>query len=146
MIRRPPRSTRTDTLFPYTTLFRSVRLSGDTGRFHWIVGGSYARDKVRDDQPRLDFRSSSGAQNLVGVKVGVSKVVSDQSITTKAVFGSAEFQILDQVKILGGVRYTKENRDFSGCFEDPGNGSFALAFSRLQAIFSGGVPPTAPFD
>src|SRR3546814_14029568 len=27
MIRRPPRSTRTDTLFPYTTLFRS-----DTGR------------------------------------------------------------------------------------------------------------------
>src|SRR3546814_5395565 len=28
MIRRPPRSTRTDTLFPYTTLFRSV------GRWH----------------------------------------------------------------------------------------------------------------
>src|SRR3546814_1177348 len=28
MIRRPPRSTRTDTLFPYTTLFRS-RLVGD---------------------------------------------------------------------------------------------------------------------
>src|SRR3546814_3928113 len=26
MIRRPPRSTRTDTLFPYTTLFRSSRL------------------------------------------------------------------------------------------------------------------------
>src|SRR3546814_19469789 len=25
MIRRPPRSTRTDTLFPYTTLFRSLR-------------------------------------------------------------------------------------------------------------------------
>src|SRR3546814_19499670 len=27
MIRRPPRSTRTDTLFPYTTLFRSAALS-----------------------------------------------------------------------------------------------------------------------
>src|SRR3546814_3285616 len=26
MIRRPPRSTRTDTLFPYTTLFRSIVL------------------------------------------------------------------------------------------------------------------------
>src|SRR3546814_2566795 len=26
MIRRPPRSTRTDTLFPYTTLFRSIEL------------------------------------------------------------------------------------------------------------------------
>src|SRR3546814_4276571 len=27
MIRRPPRSTRTDTLFPYTTLFRTASLS-----------------------------------------------------------------------------------------------------------------------
>src|SRR3546814_9102393 len=27
MIRRPPRSTRTDTLFPYTTLFRSIGLT-----------------------------------------------------------------------------------------------------------------------
>src|SRR3546814_8728695 len=27
MIRRPPRSTRTDTLFPYTTLFRSVGMA-----------------------------------------------------------------------------------------------------------------------
>src|SRR3546814_2910253 len=31
MIRRPPRSTRTDTLFPYTTLFRSARPDGDSG-------------------------------------------------------------------------------------------------------------------
>src|SRR3546814_11814032 len=29
MIRRPPRSTRTDTLFPYTTLFRSAILEPD---------------------------------------------------------------------------------------------------------------------
>src|SRR3546814_6286097 len=33
MIRRPPRSTRTDTPFPYTTLFRSVREIEDQG---WI--------------------------------------------------------------------------------------------------------------
>src|SRR3546814_17245936 len=32
MIRRPPRSTRTDTLFPYTTLFRSC---GE--RFRWCL-------------------------------------------------------------------------------------------------------------
>src|SRR3546814_10258211 len=30
MIRRPPRSTRTDTLFPYTTLFRSLIGHGDS--------------------------------------------------------------------------------------------------------------------
>src|SRR3546814_6478559 len=32
MIRRPPRSTRTDTLFPYTTLFRSRRAGAGAGR------------------------------------------------------------------------------------------------------------------
>src|SRR3546814_20169109 len=31
MIRRPPRSTRTDTLFPYTTLFRSIPGGGVEG-------------------------------------------------------------------------------------------------------------------
>src|SRR3546814_7828039 len=38
MIRPPPRSTRTDTLFPYTTLFRSVleRARGDTAAFDKI--------------------------------------------------------------------------------------------------------------
>src|SRR3546814_3003222 len=34
MIRRPPRSTRTDTLFPYTTLFRSGYQSGKSAGFH----------------------------------------------------------------------------------------------------------------
>src|SRR3546814_4503079 len=40
MIRRPPRSTRTDTLFPYTTLFRSYSAgyveSHASGECHWI--------------------------------------------------------------------------------------------------------------
>src|SRR3546814_6167178 len=36
MIRRPPRSTRTDTLFPYTTLFRSPVRQG-TGQSHLSV-------------------------------------------------------------------------------------------------------------
>src|SRR3546814_14785068 len=38
MIRRPPRSTRTDTLFPYTTLFRSLcrRHRGTEDLFSWL--------------------------------------------------------------------------------------------------------------
>src|SRR3546814_12563234 len=39
MIRRPPRSTRTDTLFPYTTLFRSFESSTGIG-VRGQVGGS----------------------------------------------------------------------------------------------------------
>src|SRR3546814_19527112 len=33
MIRRPPRSTRTDTLFPYTTLFRSLTFRNDANQY-----------------------------------------------------------------------------------------------------------------
>src|SRR3546814_2660199 len=39
MIRRPPRSTRTDTLFPYTTLFRSRSSQGPTDG-SWLGGGA----------------------------------------------------------------------------------------------------------
>src|SRR3546814_1976676 len=37
MIRRPPRSTRTDTLFPYTTLFRSTRGKGIELEVRYVV-------------------------------------------------------------------------------------------------------------
>src|SRR3546814_13538363 len=46
MVRRPPRSTRTDTLFPYTTLFRSARQFHG----HFVVG-----------PPCPDRRDSRGA-------------------------------------------------------------------------------------
>src|SRR3546814_12452488 len=45
MIRRPPRSTRTDTLFPYTTLFRSVSPLGF--RFHEWQGEDFVQEKAR---------------------------------------------------------------------------------------------------
>src|SRR3546814_17779668 len=45
MIRRPPRSTRTDTLFPYTTLFRSVVDQADAPRLA-IAGGEIVFDRV----------------------------------------------------------------------------------------------------
>src|SRR3546814_16105313 len=57
MIRRPPRSTRTDTLFPYTTRFRSG-LSGAVGlsRAPAILRDRRARasERARDDRRRMD--------------------------------------------------------------------------------------------
>src|SRR3546814_9615314 len=62
MIRRPPRSTRTDTLFPYTTLFRShdhVHVLGveldqpadAAGFFCGDEGGARAAERVQHDVP-----------------------------------------------------------------------------------------------
>src|SRR3546814_11897037 len=51
MIRRPPRATRTDTLFPYTTLFRSHPRTGavrrDPGRTAWLAHVEMAVEKTR---------------------------------------------------------------------------------------------------
>src|SRR3546814_15346962 len=57
MIRRPPRSTRTDTLFPYTTLFRSYRNSDD--------------DLPRDfETRRADYYRELGRSEDAGAFVG----------------------------------------------------------------------------
>src|SRR3546814_10171959 len=49
MIRRPPRSTRTDTLFPYTTLFRSPCMPGNTATLIFFASSS---SLVRITPPR----------------------------------------------------------------------------------------------
>src|SRR3546814_10521203 len=50
MIRRPPRSTRTDTLFPYTTLFRSERAEEELEalRFDDRFAGGVIDDEMRE--------------------------------------------------------------------------------------------------
>src|SRR3546814_16972875 len=88
MIRRPPRSTRTDTLFPYTTLFRSCvladRLSacgrhrvllieaGGADRSPWIhIPLGYGK---LFDHPRLDWRFATVPQaGLDGRSIGVPR-------------------------------------------------------------------------
>src|SRR3546814_2502344 len=51
MIRRPPRSTRTDTLFPYTTLFRSASNLG--GRHRQAAGWLSRSAKFKKDEDVL---------------------------------------------------------------------------------------------
>src|SRR3546814_8870888 len=75
MIRRPPRSTRTDTLFPYTTLFRSRpgrHLSGRarrTGRL-WRGPGRKGRDRRAEQDGRGGCKDSLQANEKAGEKIG----------------------------------------------------------------------------
>src|SRR3546814_8532452 len=69
MIRRPPRSTRTDTLFPYTTLFRSRLRSGirDVGWGQFLQVDP-RRDRFQFAQPFLevgDFDPRSGVRDAL---------------------------------------------------------------------------------
>src|SRR3546814_11842990 len=54
MIRRPPRSTRTDTLFPYTTLFRPIDLVDDDDRLE------PERERLAGDELGLRHRALGG--------------------------------------------------------------------------------------
>src|SRR3546814_3935505 len=58
MVRRPPRSTRTDTLFPYTTLFRSERLLGYelSPEQRELIGGwrEWLDERVAAELPALE--------------------------------------------------------------------------------------------
>src|SRR3546814_3079590 len=60
MIRRPPRSTRTDTLFPYTTLFRSVVVLA----LHRALGPEVLEVGVRVDQELV------APEEVDGIEVG----------------------------------------------------------------------------
>src|SRR3546814_1112540 len=74
MIRRPPRSTRTDTLFPYTTLFRSLQF-GKPGlivalelRALLIVGEVDGHPSAPEQQSPAPLENRSGALTSTGPK------------------------------------------------------------------------------
>src|SRR3546814_4567982 len=69
MIRRPPRSTRTDTLFPYTTLFRSCRMplphrSPMRNRRDDALGSKDCEPAAREGRRRAHLRSEEHTSEL----------------------------------------------------------------------------------
>src|SRR3546814_3033840 len=91
MIRRPPRSTRTDTLFPYTTLFRSG--IGEFARLHALAqvfdqpGGGGDAD-VGGDQRGLDFVEQ------VVVELGVAREQAAEPARERSEEHTSELQSL----------------------------------------------------
>src|SRR3546814_952884 len=75
MIRRPPRSTRTDTLFPYTTLFRSSYALASLGfgftRPGFTAGSSLAVGPDAQGSVAGKVTSVNGASFVLGPSIGV---------------------------------------------------------------------------
>src|SRR3546814_2676440 len=90
MIRRPPRSTRTDTLFPYTTLFRSVEkpvVAGEVdGAGEGGVAGVRGRvESTRGSRPAEARRSeehTSELQSLMRISYAVFCLKKKKTSTT----------------------------------------------------------------
>src|SRR3546814_4662895 len=98
MIRRPPRSTRTDTLFPYTTLFRSFAQHHALGAFD----GLFQRPAAEGVDPEfVDFRAD-------GFGVGGLDIV--QHLVEAVAGGLLSGLALHQQEIVGDGRASAGRR------------------------------------
>src|SRR3546814_4490085 len=124
MIRRPPRSTRTDTLFPYTTLFRSLTSS---------ASGSCRRRAI-DTAPRIDtsrFGNSAAAvaeaeytdapasltTTLIGLGGARSTIRSATSLSVRSEEHTSELQPLMRISyavfLLKKKTHTKSEQTYT---------------------------------
>src|SRR3546814_4195345 len=74
MIRRPPRSTRTDTLFPYTTLFRSPRVAHAARRGELAMGKVVGVEQAQRFRRPLDEVAAVVLEGLHAPEVDVPEV------------------------------------------------------------------------
>lgn len=84
---------------------QELRLTSDTeGPLSWIVGGFYSKDSVKAVQ-------TIDATDLVGASAIVSNFQDSYSL---AFFAHAEYDLSDKFRLIGGLRYTHENKKWTG--------------------------------
>src|SRR3546814_18962991 len=82
MIARPPRSTRTDTLFPYTTLFRSLAYGAD-----WPVGSANPLEGIEVAITRRTAGDPNGRPLLPNEGVSLKEAIASHTINVAIVNG-----------------------------------------------------------
>src|SRR3546814_5969783 len=121
MIRRPPRSTRTDTLFPYTTLFRSEDNSGT----RQVIGRELHCDLVTRQNPDVmhTHLARDVAQNYMAIfqldaKSCVGKVLKNLTLHLyDVVFRSEEHtsELQSLIRTSDAVFCFKKNTNITHC-------------------------------
>src|SRR3546814_8195158 len=116
MIRRPPRSTRTDTLFPYTTLFRSP---GGTAAYPSSVLMNAIPARV------------AGVARRVMVVPTPDGVLNDLVLTAARVAGLTELWRVGGAQAIGALAYGTESIRAVDKIVGPGNAYVAAAKRQI---------------
>jgi iron complex outermembrane recepter protein len=87
---------------------QEIRLSGEAGRLNWIVGGFYSRDDVKVRTPSF----------LNDLFLTEALITADQHTTSLGAFAHGEWTLTDQLKLITGIRYTGEEKDYAGGSRD----------------------------
>jgi outer membrane receptor protein involved in Fe transport len=137
-----------------TSVYQEVRLSGDFGgKGHWLVGGNFEHDDTWD-QFLQTYNASTASPTLfaynanlgvdVGFTLGPTKPTDIQTTDTYAGFAHFEYPILQNLTIVGGVRYTEEDKLGGTCGDDGGDGTWAFVAYVLQGAFGSTSPVLSP--
>ncbi len=100
------------------SFFQELRLSnGGAKTFRWTVGGNYSDDKVNQStfyvwnfaSTAIGFGLNGNGQNIFAV---------DQTTKSLAAFANAEYDILPELTVKGGIRYTHSKLTTDNCGYD----------------------------
>lgn len=116
------------------TISQELRLSGATDRLVWIVGANYDKSKTMDET-QYGISEQGGYPfftDPVQMVTTGSYAWADQTIENVAGFANVEYEFIDNLTVLGGIRYTETERKFEGCTGDRGDGGgYAEFWNRI---------------
>jgi len=115
------------------SIYQELRISGEAGGLTWSAGANYRSDDVHDYQ-LADIAAGTNSYSA-GFHFDTPFIRADTDVETYAFFADGEYQLNDQWSLVGGLRYTKDQRDFNGCTGDNGVGDTAALYSFLQNLF-----------
>lgn len=102
---------------------QEIRLSSndEDSPLFWVIGGYYSNDTVAEDY-FFDMKDS-----FFGAFLGINEITTDsvQDTESIAAFAHAEWSFSEEFKLTVGGRYTEEDREWTGCTYDTGEGSLS---------------------
>lgn len=111
---------------------QELRLNGESDALNWVAGLYYSKDKVDEFYNYFMSDSLYGNGSVVfGIPPFMFSPIYQlhtkykQETESKAAFAHAEFNVTENLRLIGGLRYTDEKREWTGCTYDAGDGSLA---------------------
>jgi iron complex outermembrane recepter protein len=112
------------------TFFQELRANITlTGTGNITLGANYQSDRV---QELNSLFTVAGTQQFIGGNGFDAQ--NSQRAKSKSVFASGDIPLSSQLSVVGGVRYSKVDRSYSGCTKDNGDGGAAAVFSALFGV------------
>ncbi|NIB40544.1 TonB-dependent receptor [Pseudomaricurvus alkylphenolicus] len=132
---------------------QELRITAETDQFRYIAGVFYSQDDLLDES-----RAWAGQNSILSfLRAGASMAdpvegpwsfrnwanFADIETQSHAVFGQAEWDLNDHLRLTAGLRYTKDTADFEGCSTDTdGDGNIMAAWNLVfQPLLAEPIEP-----